>query len=67
MNKIYIKRLFSNKPIDTIYLGVAFLHKWRVLIKEPEKSKVEELLKALLKYAKMFRPVASCPSVVGFI
>jgi hypothetical protein len=36
-------------------------------MKELEKSKVEELSKALLEYAKMFRPVVSCPANVGFI
>jgi hypothetical protein len=66
-NKICIKQVIPDKTIDTMYLGLSFIHKWRVLMKPLEKAEMEELAKSVMEYAKIFKPIPSSPSDVGFM
>jgi hypothetical protein len=50
-----------------MYLGLSFIHKWRVLMKPLEKAEMEELAKSVMEYAKIFKPIPSSPSDVGFM
>lgn len=64
-NKICIKQVILDKTIDTMYLGLSFIHKWRVLMKPLEKAKMEELAKSVMEYAKIFKPIPSSPCDAG--
>jgi hypothetical protein len=66
-NMICIEKSFPEKLVDTVYLGLSFIQKWKLLMKELDISKVEDLAKTVLGYAKHFKPLESYPSDVGFI
>jgi hypothetical protein len=66
-NKICIKKTFPERPIDMIYFAISFIQSWKILMHKLEKTKVEELAKAVLEHARNFRPLKSFPSDVGFI
>jgi hypothetical protein len=53
-NTICIEKYFHEKPIDTIHLGISFIKNGisLVLVKELEKSKVEDPAKKVLGYTK---------------
>lgn len=50
-----------------MYLGVNYIQKWKVLLRQVSKETVEGLMAGLLTWAKEFKPPESFPSDVGFI
>jgi hypothetical protein len=54
-NKISIQKVLPSRPIDIIYLGVSCLQKWRILLKEGMRNKVESLVEVLKMQAMAFR------------
>jgi hypothetical protein len=46
---------------------MSFLQKWKLLMKEVAKGKVEEKTKMVGQFAWEFKPLDSNPSDVGFI
>jgi hypothetical protein len=53
--------------VGIIHLGMSFLQKWKLLMKEVAKGKVEEKTKMVGQFAWEFKPLDSNPSDVGFI
>jgi hypothetical protein len=47
-NNMCMRKAFSNKPIGVIHLGLSFVQKWKILIKELERSKVEALMASMI-------------------
>jgi hypothetical protein len=66
-NMICIRKSFPERLIDTIYLDISFIQSWKILMQKLEKTKMEELTKAVLEYVWNFRSLESFPSDVGFI
>jgi hypothetical protein len=62
-----IQKKFPDKPLDTVYLTLSYIQKWRIIMRKPEKVKVEELMKTVLQFIKEFKPRGSAVSNVGFI
>jgi hypothetical protein len=60
-------KVFLDKLIDIIHICLSFVQKWKILMKELERSKVEALVSLILQHMKNFRPLTSHPSDVGFI
>jgi type III secretory pathway component EscR len=62
-NKICIQHIFPNNSLDVVYLTLSFTQKWCILMKSPEKAKVEKMQEC----AKKFIPSDYILSDVGFI
>jgi hypothetical protein len=66
-NKICIQKTFPSASTDVIYLGIAFIQEWKLLMKEVVRQKMEDLVGRVLIKLKEFKPLDSHPSDVGFI
>jgi hypothetical protein len=66
-NKISIQRVFPNRPIDIIFLGLSCLQKWRILMTKGARDTVETLVEVLKQRAIAFKPLEGIPFDVGFI
>jgi hypothetical protein len=66
-NNMCIRKIFLDKPIDIIHLCLSFVQRWKILMKELERNKVEALTSLMLQHIRNFRPLASHLSDVGFI
>jgi hypothetical protein len=66
-NNMCMRKAFPDKSTDVIHLGLPFVQKWKILMKELERSKVEALMASMMQHSKNFRPLDSNPSDVGFI
>jgi hypothetical protein len=65
-NNMCMRKGFLDKLNDVIHLGLSFVHKWKILVKELESSKVETLVISMLQHAKNFRPLDSNPLDMSF-
>jgi hypothetical protein len=66
-NNMCIRKKFPNKPCDVVHQGLSYAQKWRVLMMDREKAKVEEMTKHVLHYMGGFEPLHSNPPDLGFI
>jgi hypothetical protein len=66
-NKMCIQKVFPSKPVDIIYCGMSFVQKWSLLMRKPEKEKVDALKSLLIRRIQDFKPLESNPSDIGFI
>jgi hypothetical protein len=62
-----MRNVFPTKPTDVIHLALSFLHKWKVLMKELEMEKVDNLVAAMMQFMINFNPLNTHPCDVGFI
>jgi hypothetical protein len=66
-NNMCIRRKFLNSTCDIVHHGLSYAQKWRLLMTDREKTKVEGMIKQVLDYLREFEPLHSNPSDVGFI
>jgi hypothetical protein len=66
-NSMCMRNVFPANPTDVIHLGLSFVQKWKVLMKELQRRKVEALATTMLQFLKSFKPLNSHPSDVAFI
>jgi hypothetical protein len=62
-----MQKKFLDKPIELIFLGVSFVQKWRILMGEQSKVKVEAMIQQVVHFAGGFQPSDSHPSDIDFI
>jgi hypothetical protein len=62
-----IRKVLLDKSMDIIHLCLSFVQKWKILMNELERNKVEALVSLILQHIKNFRPLTSHPSNVGLI
>jgi hypothetical protein len=66
-NNMCMRKKFPNKPCNVVHQGLSYAQKWRVLMMDKEKTKVEEMINQMLHYLGEFESLHSNPSDVGFI
>jgi hypothetical protein len=52
---------------DDMEMQNSFVQKWSLLIRKPEKDKVDALKAILIRRVQDFKPLESNPSDIGFI
>jgi hypothetical protein len=60
-------KTFPGRPTNIIHLGLPFIQKWRILLGGAMKNKVEEIVEAVMVYAREIKALVTVPSDVGFI
>jgi hypothetical protein len=66
-NMMCMQKKFLDKLIELIFLDVSFVQKWRILMGEQSKAKVETIIQQVMRFVGGFQPSDSHPSDVGFI
>jgi hypothetical protein len=66
-NKIYIQKIFPDKPLETVHLALSLVQKWKILLKEATRTKVETMVGSMLEFIREFHLLDSNPSNVGVI
>jgi hypothetical protein len=67
-NKMAIEHQLPNHAIQVIHLGVAFMQKWRPLLKATtDQDKMKEVVDRLKIWALEFSPSIACISDIGEI
>jgi hypothetical protein len=61
------KMCLPDRPLDILYLGLAFLQKWKILMRPAERFQIEALVGRVMTAARMFRFSGSVVTDVGFI
>lgn len=52
-------KTFTSDPIDVVYVGLSYLHKWRVLLKPKSKEMVQHVTARVLQYDKKLQGVGN--------
>jgi hypothetical protein len=47
-NKMCTQKIFPDKPLDNVHLGLPYVHKWKILMKKREKGGDAELREKIL-------------------
>jgi CRISPR/Cas system-associated exonuclease Cas4 (RecB family) len=55
-NKMATEKSFIKSPTDVIYVATSFLQRWSVLLKEKDRERVQQVLEAIVKWLKNFKP-----------
>lgn len=55
-NLMAIEKKFPDNPTDVMYIAISILQKWCQLLKENDKSKVNEVNNKILQWLKDFTP-----------
>ncbi|RLN30151.1 hypothetical protein C2845_PM05G26250 [Panicum miliaceum] len=58
-NKMAIEKSFVNAPSEVIFLGLSFLQKWRPLLKEDKRSKIDESVRMISDWLCNFSPAGA--------
>jgi len=58
-NKMAIEKTFVKMPTDVIYVAISFLQRWSILLKEKDKERVWQVLEAIRRWLKDFKPKIS--------
>jgi hypothetical protein len=64
-NKMRTQKIFPDKSLHVIQLGLSFVQKWKILMKTMEKAHEEKMVDLVLKFMEEFQPMNSNPSDVS--
>jgi hypothetical protein len=56
-----MRKVFLDKPIDIIHLCLSFIQRWKILMKELARNKVEAPTSQMLVHIRNFRPLPFHP------
>ncbi|KAF8680745.1 hypothetical protein HU200_045589 [Digitaria exilis] len=54
-NKMAIEK-FPNAPTEVVFYATSFLQKWKILLKEDEREKLEQARSQVLRWIHNFQP-----------
>jgi hypothetical protein len=56
-----MSKVFPNKPSDSIYIGLTFIQKWKILAGGLARSRMEQMVERVMEFASNFRPSQCTP------
>lgn len=54
-NKMAIEKIFPKHPCDAMYKYISCLQQWRILLKERDRDKIDNVLNSAIKWLRYFR------------
>lgn len=55
-NKMATEKSFVKSPTDVMYMAISLLQRWSILLKEKDRERVSQVLEAILRWLKDFKP-----------
>jgi len=57
-NKMAIEKIFSQNPIDVVYLGISFVQKWWRLLKPADQEKLSKAVDTMRGWLRSYNPIS---------